>query len=415
MAAVCQQLGHAVAYCAGELDNDGPPGTLVPEMHFAHPVARAIHNQAFGSTAPSPALRERITRSAEGLQARLLAFIAEYQIDLLVAQNVFAIPMQIPLAVALRDALQKTGLPAVAHNHDFYWERDRFRVNCIQDLLDDVFPPALPNLRHLVINSLAQQDLTARRNIDAVVLPNVFDFSTPADGTPAGIDAYNADLRTAIGLLADDLFILQPTRVVPRKGIELAVELVGRLNAASQRRHVLVITHHAGDEGLDYLRQLEAQATAAGVELRYVSSQFDSQRRTAADGSKVYSLWDAYPHADFVTYPSLTEGFGNALIEAIYFRKPALVNRYSVYAADIGPLGFDLVEIDGAVTHAAVSQTLQILADPDRRRQMVAHNFALGRQHFSLDVLRAHMQALIHSFFQGQAHVEHPPKTGRTD
>ena len=42
------------------------------------------------------------------------------------------------------------------------------------------------------------------------------------------------------------------------------------------------------------------------------------------------SLWDIYPHADLISYPSIYEGYGNAFVEAIYFRKPILVNRYQI-------------------------------------------------------------------------------------
>jgi hypothetical protein len=59
------------------------------------------------------------------------------------------------------------------------------------------------------------------------------------------------------------------------------------------------------------------------------------------------SLWDVYPHADFITYPSLYEGFGNAFLEAIYFKKPLLINRYAIFVRDIEPKGFDLITMDG--------------------------------------------------------------------
>jgi glycosyltransferase involved in cell wall biosynthesis len=36
-----------------------------------------------------------------------------------------------------------------------------------------------------------------------------------------------------------------------------------------------------------------------------------------------------------VTYLSGYEGFGNAFIEAIYFKKPIIVNRYSIFVEDI--------------------------------------------------------------------------------
>ena len=68
------------------------------------------------------------------------------------------------------------------------------------------------------------------------------------------------------------------------------------------------------------------------------------------DGIKIYSLWDMYPITDLVTYPSLYEGFGNAFLEAVYYRKPLLVNRYDIYMRDIEPKGFQTVTIQGYVS-----------------------------------------------------------------
>ena len=48
-------------------------------------------------------------------------------------------------------------------------------------------------------------------------------------------------------------------------------------------------------------------------------------------------MGDAYPHPDLVTYPSTGQGFGKALLEAIYFKRLVVINRYPVYNADIGP------------------------------------------------------------------------------
>jgi len=100
--------------------------------------------------------------------------------------------------------------------------------------------------------------------------------------------------------------------------------------------------------------------------------------RAKIDGHKVYSLWDAYPHADLVTYPSTYEGFGNALLEAVYFKRLMVVNRYPVYNADIGPLGFDFVKLDGFVDEAAVEKTRDLLGDP-QQVQWLSHG--TPRQH----------------------------------
>jgi glycosyltransferase involved in cell wall biosynthesis len=128
--------------------------------------------------------------------------------------------------------------------------------------------------------------------------------------------------------------------------------------------------------------------------VHYLAS-FIEDRRVVRNGRKSYTLWDVYPHADFVTYPSLYEGFGNALLEAIYFRKPMLVNRYSVYVADIAPLGFDFVEVDGWISDEAISRVRRLLDDPTRRQAAVDRNYELARQHFSYEVLAASLKRLL--------------------
>lgn len=388
---VLERMGHSIVYCAGELDEGGPPGVLVSALHFQDAQAAALGERAFGTTEPDGSLCSDIERCAAPLIEALDGFVTHHGVELLIVQNALAIPMQLPLGHALARLIEQRGLPTICHHHDFYWERERFQEHRLGDWLDERFPFDASNVRHVVIHSGAQRDLRERRGLESVVVPNVFDFAVE----PPGIDEFNADLRQALGLAPEQLLVLQPTRVVPRKGIELAVELLARLGRPNAS---LVITHEAGDEGLDYLRRLEQLARADGVDLRYVPERIGVTRGRSVEGAKRYGLWDAYPHADFVTYPSLYEGFGNAFIEAVYFRKPLLVNRYPVYQSDIGPRGFDVVEIDGALTDQAVAGVAQLLDDAERRRAATEHNVELGRRHFSFEVLEDELRGLLGSF-----------------
>ncbi len=391
---ILRRQGHNTFFCAGALDEEHQPGMLVPEMHFAHPTVRALHDAAFGLR-PMP---EDFSVLMEGMVNSLLGalkqFQAEYRLDVLIIQNALAIPMHLPLGVALARFLAETGMPAIAHHHDFYWERSRFAHCAVPQLLRSTFPPDLPNVVHVVINSAAQRDLQARFGISSTVVPNVFDFSRAAPG----ITPHNSDLRTSLGLSDEHLLVLQPTRVVRRKGIELSLELVRGLRRRKRRLRgkepVLLISHPAGDEGFDYFNHLQKLARRWRVPLFYAADRFHPNA-VATEGVKYYSLWDAYVHADFVTYPSLYEGFGNALLEAIYFRLPVLVNRYSVYNQDIAPLGFDLIEIDGAVDDEVVDKVIEVLCDPVRHRRMVEHNYEVARSHFSYEAIAPTLAALV--------------------
>ena len=96
----------------------------------------------------------------------------------------------------------------------------------------------------------------------------------------------------------------------------------------------------------------------------FVSDIINEKRGYTENGRKIYTLNDIYPHADLVTYPSDFEGFGNAFLEAIYFRKPILVNRYSIYTFDIEPKGFTAIEIDGYITDKAMNTIVKSIIKP---------------------------------------------------
>jgi hypothetical protein len=111
-----------------------------------------------------------------------------------------------------------------------------------------------------------------------------------------------------------------------------AIELVRRLK---DPRVKLIVSHPAGDEGSSYMRLLRERIDDAHIDVRFIADRIADVRGRNAEGKKLFTLFDVYPHADLVTYPSLYEGFGNAFLEAIYFRKPVVVNTYAVYARDL--------------------------------------------------------------------------------
>ena len=123
------------------------------------------------------------------------------------------------------------------------------------------------------------------------------------------------------------------------------------------------------------------------------------ERGTNSSGQKVYSLYDIYPHADLITYPSYYEGFGNAFIEAVYFRKPVVVNTYAVYARDISPLGFKTIEMTQLVSNQVVQQTREVLHNKVLRDEWVETNYKLGLKYFSFAVARRKLAARLANLF----------------
>jgi len=377
-------------YFAGEIDRPPAQSYQVPAAQFLHPDIRAIFNAAFACHSNGMRTREltnQIHDIKEHLKDELYNFIDKFKIDLLIPENALTIPLNIPLGLAITEVIAETGLPTIAHHHDFFWERQQFKTNAVWDYLNMAFPPHLPRIRHVVISSSADNQLSLRTGISATIVPNVMDFENP----PPPPDPYARDVRQALGLEPDEKLILQPTRVVKRKGIENAIELVSRLGIKAR----LIISHASGDEGHDYEQRIIEYSRRLNVNTLFVSKIINEHRGTTPDGRKIYTLQDIYHHADFITYPSTVEGFGNAFLEAVYFKKPILVNRYSIYTFDIRPKGFTAVEIDGYVTEEAVEQTRTLLEDSQAREDMVENNYMLARQFYSYEVLHKKLMNLM--------------------
>ncbi len=401
---VFERVGFSCYYFAGELDRPADCSFLVEEAHFQHPDIKDIFRNCFGASKRGRFVTQKIYELKKKIKDRLYEFIGKFNIDLLVPENSLTIPLNLPLGIAITEVISETGMATIAHHHDFFWERQHFMTNSCWEYLNMAFPPHLPSIQHVVINSSADNQLSLRTGISATIIPNVMDFDNPPpiagdfhacaivpNKSSPTADNYASDVRRALNLADNELLILQPTRVVKRKGIEHAIELVHRLGMKAK----LVISHASGDEGYDYERRVREYSKLMKVDTYFVSNIISEKRGRTKNGRKVYTLEDVYPHADLVTYPSTFEGFGNAFLEAIYFCKPIVVNTYSIYSMDIKPKGFSVIEIDGFVTDEAVRKTRKVLTDSDFRDKMVRHNYEIAQKYYSYSVLRKKLRNLI--------------------
>ena len=386
-ASVFEKRGCTCYYMAGELDTPEDRSYIAPEAHFTHEGIRELYFNSFHKQLRSPETTRGIHHYRKILKKHIYQFIETFNIDVITPQNTLTIPLNISLALALTEVIAETGIPTIAHHHDFFWERKRFLRNCVWDYLNCAYPPHLPSVHHVVINSSAQNQLALRTGISSILVPNVMEFEQP----PQSIDDYNKDVRQELGIAGDELLILQPTRVVQRKGIEHAIELVARIG----RKAALVISHASGDEGFEYEQRVMEFAEVMKIRALFVSHRIDEERRIDEHGRKVYTLEDIYPHADLITYPSLVEGFGNAFLEAIYFRKPIMVNNYSIYSTDIKPKGFKVIEMDDFISANTIKFAQKVLDSPETIQDMTETNYALGLKHYSYTVLDEKLMHLL--------------------
>ena len=331
---ILTSMGHKVTFVAGKLDRSG---ILVPALHFTHPDVYRVHQMVVENNISYQKVEREIFALAGAIEGELRRVLRENKFDRLVVANVFSLPIHFPLAVALERVINEYKIYTISRNHDFWWERDRYLKSHCFEFFSRWFPPKSDYISHVTINSLAQKELERRTGIKSQVIGDCYDF----EKGEFKMDSYAGKWREDFGISKKDVVFLQATRIVPRKQIELSMELVARL---SDPRIILVLAGHDGDESGRYLETLRELDRSLQIRTKYIGSRVGG-RREMRDGQRIYTLWDCFANCDLVTYPSAVEGFGNQFIEAVYFKKPIFVNRYPVFRVDIEPLGFETVAI----------------------------------------------------------------------
>jgi len=131
------------------------------------------------------------------------------------------------------------------------------------------------------------------------------------------------------------------------------------------------------------------------VQVGFEASIIQDKRGLSADGRNIFTLADIYPQADLITYPSSSEGFGNAFLEAVYYRRPIVVNNYSIYEVDLKPKGFSVIEFNGFIDEATLENVRHCLNHPEETESWADKNYLLARRYFSYSVLRRRLRLLL--------------------
>ena len=422
---VLENMGHKVYFIAGSTGTSD--GYVIPEMHYRFKEDLKIERNAYlklEDYQDEDELIRAIRKQAFKIEKALKKILIENKIDLIIPNNILSIGRSIPTAMAFTNVIKELGIRCIGHHHDFYWERKSFShptCNFVHKALEEYYPPKDDLISHVVINSIVQKELKARRNLDSVVIPNVFDF----DEKLWNVDDYNKDFREKLDIKDNDILMLQATRVTNRKAIELAIDVVGEMQKKENRKilekavlyngqsfkgdsRIILVLAGMVETADDYVERLKIRAKESNVELLFVNNLVEHSR-CVKNNDKIYSLWDTYVFADIVTYPSIQEGWGNQFLEGLFAKKPMLVFEYDVYKENIKEKGFKVISLgdkheldkyglakvsEGVIKRAA-GECIKLLIDKDYRKKMVEENFRLGSEFLSLKSLEKKLKSIV--------------------
>eukprot|EP00105_Crassostrea_gigas_P037011 XP_019921159.1 PREDICTED: uncharacterized protein LOC109618254 [Crassostrea gigas] len=399
---VLEEMGCSIHLLMGETENQFRLNSfdiVYPIMSFFSEECYTEQDLAFYKPEKNCGrLLTLLKENAKRQQGFIESWIKQNQFDLVIIENIGALPSHISLGMAVKNLVQKIDCPFLFHDHDFPWERgDRYKSSHreVNELIKETFPIINPKADHAVINEFCKEYLEREWNTKSIKVPNVFDFDKKIDKRKERSQEVRKFFSTHKNpgdffVEDDEKLLFQVTRIVRRKKIETAIELMDHLR---EEKVKLIIAGDSMDDYEDaYKNELLELTKKLKLEnrVRFAPNVFCRKRIFQRSARAPLSLDDAYAAATACTYFSSYEGFGNAFIEAVWAKVPIFVNNYKpVFEQDIGCHPFRLVVTENnELTLKNIREISDILSDKELQKEIGEHNYKIGKEHFSFDVLR---------------------------
>ncbi|HEY1083035.1 MAG TPA: glycosyltransferase family 4 protein [Prosthecobacter sp.] len=313
-----------------------------------------------------------------GFEEVLRPRVTEY--DAVIVHNVFTMPFDLGWTADLRELASRTAgkvlwinwVHDVASVNPFYahlpWEEEAYKR------LSQPVPGALT----VAVSRQRQGDYaraSGMRAEDIHVIHNGLDM-------PAllGLSPRVAQLE----LWENDLVLVHPTRLLRRKNIELGIRVAACLKEAKCK--VLYAITGAPDphqtDGQRYYQELKTLAAGLGVE-KEVRFLGEVGALTDADVRSLYIAGDA------LFFPSVGEGFGLPLLEAMAHRMPVFCSDIGVHHEVLGAAGsyFDLSAKPEEIS-AQIVQWSRAATVVNQRRH-------LWHRHAMVKICQEHLEPLL--------------------
>ena len=317
-AQVLDRFGHRVSILAGmgESFSQAFEITIHPLIGSQNDRVKAAHEACLeGHYGP--------LRKIEGEIYEVVKRWAQ-NLDVLIAHNVLHMPFNLPLTLALRRLAFREDVKLVSWAHDSPYVRD--------ELSDYLLSPPWISLRlpHPRIAYVAISDsrrTVFKKHLKGIQWRVIHNGIDPIDFFY--LSPESARLFRELKFTERDLVVVQPSRITPRKNLELSLDIIHGIKSLGCKV-LFILTgaydHHEG-RAVAYYHRLRQKIE----DLNLSDNVAILAEHTFEDGTRLIPsqtfIRDLYLMADLLLMTSKDEGFGLPLLEAGMIKLPIACSR----------------------------------------------------------------------------------------
>ena len=317
--------GHEVAILCGEgiAFAKEIPTLVVPELNSRDASVRTAQQEAYDSR-PGQAY----FRLLEKLKIQFTQLLSKF--DRVIAHNMFTMPFNLAATEALIGFAEQ-GVKTIAWTHDLAAANPDYKIP--SDRAFDLIRERHTSVKYVTISEARAAEFKKLTGFEVdAIIPNGLNFADTCAITPEVMELVHDDLATSI-------ILFYPTRILERKNIAFALQIVQALHDLGVRVRLLISGardphNRSSAESFVGLKELAADLQIQ-ASVSWVNDLF------FVDQAQLRSL---YSVADGILFASRQEGFGLPLLEATAYRLPVFCSNIEPLKsiAPSGTLLFDL-------------------------------------------------------------------------
>ena len=417
---VLTEMGHKCIFVSGSEQSE--TNYHIDGIDFQDEKNKIVVENCYDELKSFPdeeSLKAWIYKRADEIEKELREVKKKYRIDCFFVANILSLGWNLSAAIAFANFAKKhPKVKFVSVDSDIYWERELYNhpvVGFVGQMIDDYLLPDLFNVKHCVISEHAKREMIKRRGINSEILSKYIDISANS----AEIPVNTQEIRRMAGAGENDLIILNPSRIVPRKAIEFSVEFVAYLNSVKKElcgktlyngrqfdeNSKIILLLYGIEENLEdgYFDRIRAEAESEGVTYCYIGDKISYERN-----ANKLSYMDAFYACDVVVVSSVLESWGSHILEKKKKKKPLVLFEYPVFSESVKKYGFRLCSlgnkyldvkplkiIQSDAVGKAVKELNVLLTDKEKADASAQKNYNICTKYFSLKILGNTLQKIL--------------------
>lgn len=284
-----------------------------PLLDSFNPVIKEMNRKLFAGTLPA---------NFEKVKQKLKKFFEKLEGQLVVVHNVLSMPFNLAATAALHELQDK--LKIIAWCHDHAWTMPAYRKLKINKYPWNLLIKKI-NGTYVTISTDRAKKIKSVLRVEPVIIPNGVNYAQLAEANPIAWRIFEE-----IDGFKRDFIFLYPTRILPRKNIELAINIISYMSKHCNPFLIITGPPDPHNEAvMNYYFKLKQS-----VEKKKLSNHvvFLYDRPDLGGSPSWQTLRALYRLCDALLFTSKDEGFGIPLIEASLLQKPVFCLKLPVYS-----------------------------------------------------------------------------------